>query len=85
MVLELLSSIGRKYGFAFLLVSIVFLLIGYLIGGALIQIIEQWNLKEIYLEKEYIYSIVYGALLYTALVTLVGHLVVNLLSRIGCF
>lgn len=76
-ILELLTSIGRKYGFAFLFISIAFLLIGYLLGGTLIQITQQRKTSVIYLEKEYIYSFVYGALLYTALVTLVRVLNVN--------
>ncbi len=70
--LEILSSLGRKLAFIFLLISIVFLIIGYFIGGILTGINQQFNINLIYVHKEYIYSIVYGALFYTALVTLVS-------------
>ncbi len=33
---------------------------------------EQLNVHTVYIHKEYIYSVVYGALFYTALVTLVS-------------
>ncbi len=75
--LELLSSLGRKYGFALLFISIIFLIVGYIIGGILIQINQQSNINTIYIHKEYIYSIVYGALFYTALVTLVSGKIVT--------
>jgi hypothetical protein len=75
--LELLSSLGRKYGFALLFISIIFLIVGYIIGGILIQINQQSNINTIYIRKEYIYSIVYGALFYTALVTLVSVKIVT--------
>ncbi len=70
--LELLSSLGRKYGFVLLFISSIFLIFGYIIGGIFIEINQRFNINIIYLRKEYIYSIVYGALFYTALVTLVS-------------
>ena len=62
----------RKYGFSSLYFSTVFLLLGYMFGGIAIRINEQFNDGIAYLSKEYIYSMVYGALLYTALVILVS-------------
>jgi hypothetical protein len=70
--LEILSSLGRKHSFVLLFISSIFLIIGYSIGGIFIQINQQYNINIIYIHKEYIYSIVYGALFYTALVTLVS-------------
>jgi hypothetical protein len=72
LILDLLSSLGRKLGFAFLFFSVVFLILGYVIGGVLTGINEQFSVNSAYIPKEYIYSIVYGALFYTALVTLVS-------------
>lgn len=46
-------------------------MLGYIIGGILIEINQQSNWNVAYIRREYIYSIVYGALFYTALVTLV--------------
>jgi len=71
---QLLSALGRKQGFGFLFISILFLILGYVIGGMLIQMNEQTITNTVYTRKEYIYSIVYGALFYTALVTLIPEL-----------
>jgi hypothetical protein len=65
--LELISSFDRKRGFVFIFFSVIFLLLGYIIGASLIQFIQHG-----YTAKEYIYSVVYGALFYTALVTMVS-------------
>ncbi|CAF0974422.1 unnamed protein product [Adineta ricciae] len=70
----LLSSLGRKLGFAFLFFSVVFLILGYVIGGILLGINQQFTSDSAFIPKEYIYSIVYGALFYTALVTLIPEL-----------
>jgi len=63
---QTISSLGRKNGLYFVIISIIFLLLGYIIGGILIS--------HLYIRIEYIYSIVYGALFYTALVTLIPEL-----------
>ena len=65
---------GRKRGLYFLFISIFFLLIGYIIGGILLEINQRFDHNIPYIRTEYIYSIVYGALFYTALVTLVRHI-----------
>ena len=70
-ILETLSIMSRQRGVFLLLISIVFLLCGYLMGGFLIELNRRPNRNLFFIEKEYIYSIVYGALFYTALVTLV--------------
>ena len=69
---ETISQLGRKLGLYFLLVSIVFLLLGYGLGGSLLEVNRRTNDSFVYIRTEYIYSIVYGALFYTALVTLVS-------------
>ncbi|CAF1248062.1 unnamed protein product [Adineta steineri] len=71
---QLLSSLGRKLGFGFLFFSVVFLILGYIIGGILTGINQQFTINFIYIPKEYIYAMVYGALFYTALVTLIPEL-----------
>jgi len=71
--LETISSLGRKYGLYLLIISIFFLLIGYIIGGILIECNRKSGNSLFYIQPEYIYSIVYGALFYTALVTLVRY------------
>ena len=68
---ETISQLGRKRGLALLLTSIVFLLLGYALGGLFIELNRQAVSNFVYIRAEYIYSIVYGALFYTALVTLV--------------
>ncbi|UJR26499.1 hypothetical protein I4U23_007826 [Adineta vaga] len=70
----LLSSLGRKLGFAFLFFSVVFLILGYVIGGIFLGINQQFSSNFVFISKEYIYSLVYGALFYTALVTLIPEL-----------
>jgi hypothetical protein len=72
--LETISSLGRKRGLFFPLISTVFLLLGYIIGGIFIEINRRFDTDNlVYIQTEYIYSIVYGALFYTALVTLVRY------------
>jgi len=71
--LETISLLGRKYGFYFIFFSIFFLLIGYIIGGIFIEMNRKFDNNLFYIHTEYIYSIVYGALFYTALVTLVRY------------
>lgn len=75
-IAETISQLGRKFGLYFLVTSIFFLLLGYGLGGFLLELNRRTNDRYIYLRTEYIYSIVYGALFYTALVTLV-RLVLN--------
>ena len=72
LLLEFMAFSDRKYGFSSLYFSVVFLLLGYMFGGIVIRLNEQLNSGIEYLSKEYIYSMVYGALLYTALVILVS-------------
>jgi Na+-driven multidrug efflux pump len=62
---------GRRRGLLLLLLSTAFLLLGYLLGGLLIELNQRNDNQLPYIRKEYIYSLVYGALFYTALVTLV--------------
>ncbi len=69
--LETISSLGRKHGLSFIFISIFFLLLGYIIGGILIEINREFNHNFVYIHTEYIYAILYGASFYTALVTLV--------------
>ena len=64
---------GRKRGLFFLLISILFLLFGYALGGIFIELNRQSDNSPFYIRTEYIYSVVYGALFYTALVTLVRY------------
>ncbi|CAF3650424.1 unnamed protein product [Rotaria sp. Silwood1] len=71
---QTISSMGRKRGLFFLIISIFFLLLGYLIGGILMEINQRFDNNIVYIRTEYIYSIVYGALFYTALVTLIPEL-----------
>ncbi|CAM2726371.1 unnamed protein product [Rotaria socialis] len=71
---QAISSMGRKRGLFFLLISIFFLLLGYLIGGILVEFNQRFDNNLRYIRTEYIYSIVYGALFYTALVTLIPEL-----------
>ncbi|CAF0895566.1 unnamed protein product [Adineta steineri] len=71
---QTISSMGRQRGLFLLLVSIFFLLFGYVIGGFLIEAGRQSKDSLWYIRTEYIYSIVYGALFYTALVTLIPEL-----------
>lgn len=66
-----LATLGRVYGFYSLFLSITFLIFGYLIGGIIVDLDEQFNIRIDYLRKEYLYSILYGAIFYTTLVTLV--------------
>lgn len=72
-VLETISTMGRRRGLLLLLISIVFLLLGYLLGGLLIEVNRRTDNQLPYIRKEYIYSFLYGALFYTALVTLVSR------------
>ena len=69
--LERTPSIGQNPGFASLFFSIVFLLIGYIIGGVFVELHQQFDIKIEYLRKEYVYSALYGSIFYTVLVTLV--------------
>lgn len=62
---------GKKRGLFFLVISIFFLLLGYIIGGTLMETNQRFGNKILLIRTEYIYAIVYGALFYTALVTLV--------------
>ncbi|UJR22577.1 hypothetical protein I4U23_025624 [Adineta vaga] len=71
---QISSTVSRKHGLFLLLISIVFLLSGYLLGGLLIEINQRNDINLVFIQKEYIYSIVYGALFYTALVTLIPEL-----------
>ncbi|CAF1496238.1 unnamed protein product [Adineta ricciae] len=71
---QTLSIMSRQRGVFLLLISIVFLLCGYLTGGFLIELNRRPGINLFFIEKEYIYSIVYGALFYTALVTLIPEL-----------
>lgn len=78
--LERTPSIGQNPGFASLFFSIVFLLIGYIIGGVFVELHQQFDIKIEYLRKEYVYSALYGSIFYTVLVTLVresGRLVIS--------
>lgn len=73
--LETISSLGRKSSWIFLLLSFISLLLGYILGGILAEI--NWRFASDhfpYIRTEYIYSIIYGVLFYTALVTLVRSL-----------
>lgn len=72
--LETISSLGRKRGLYFIIISFIFLLLGYIIGGLLIELNRKFHNNLFFLRIEYIYSIVYGALFYTALVTLVRNI-----------
>ena len=70
-VLARLATLGRVYGFYSLFLSITFVIFGYLIGGIIVDLDEQFNIRIEYLRKEYLYSVLYGAIFYTTLVTLV--------------
>jgi hypothetical protein len=52
----------------------LFLLIGYILGGIITEINRKFPHHFFSIRTEYIYSIVYGALFYTALVTLVSKI-----------
>lgn len=70
--LETISQLGRKRGLFFLLLSIIFLLLGYSLCGLFMKINRRQDDFLEFFRTEYVYSIVYGALFYTALVTLVS-------------
>jgi hypothetical protein len=71
--LERSSSTGQNRGFDSLFFSIVFLLVGYVIGGLFVELHQQFDIKTEYLRKEYVYSALYGSIFYTVLVTLVSE------------
>ena len=69
-----MSSLGRKSSWIFLFLSLVALLLGYILGGILAEINWRFAYHHFsYIRTEYIYSIIYGVLFYTALVTLVRN------------
>ena len=70
-VSECLSVVDRTDALSSSVFSVGFLLVGYIVGGIIIEFHQQFSVQSEYLEKEYIYSIVYGSIVYTALVTLV--------------
>lgn len=69
--LEMICQLGRRKAIFFLIMSLVFLAIGFGICIYLIDLDRRDLIRLPFLQHEYIYSILYGALLYTALVTLV--------------
>jgi hypothetical protein len=73
--LEAVSSLGRELGIIHVLNSIITLLIGYSLGAWLTADGgKQLDMDVIRIRSEYIYSIVYGLLVYSALVILVKDL-----------
>ncbi len=76
MHLEAVSSLGRECGIIIVLNSIITLLIGYSFGAWLMTAgsDNQLDMDIIRIRSEYIYSIVYGLLIYSTLVTLVKDL-----------
>jgi hypothetical protein len=71
--LERLFLLGFRHGFASLFFSIIVLLTGYISGGIFIELERNFHIDDSYLGKEYLYSMLYGGILYTALVTLVSE------------
>jgi len=71
---QTISQLGRKRGLFFLLLSIIFLLLGYSLCGLFMKINRRQDDFLEFFRTEYVYSIVYGALFYTALVTLIPEL-----------
>jgi heme/copper-type cytochrome/quinol oxidase subunit 4 len=85
--LEAVSSLGRLCGIIPIIISTVILVIGYILGEWLAAGDDKrLDIDALDMRREYIYSIVYGLLIYSTLATLVKNLIYLFYDdNYGCF